>query len=331
MKDLILITAYCDTSSKYDVLRNLVNQINQHKSFFDLLLVSHSPIPLDISEKTDFTLYDKKNELIFDWNMRAKPWFDPGNDRPIMSIFTGNFSTHLAIWRMLILGLGVSKNCGYKKIHHLEYDVDIKDFTELYENSKLLEDYDAVIYNKTVGTVDPIVFGTFQSFRLDTIHENLTNLDEYGIKKMISESEDKCAEKMLFELLNHRDKVFIKNKIVLDANGNSFGMSHNKLASGNTAWCLPYYDKLTSKLGFVIWNMEENSDEIQVKIIYNDSNVIDFGIIKPQHWLLRDLDDYENVKNLIVLHNNKIRNIFEFDKYREEFKNVSYRQENKRP
>lgn len=330
MKDLILITAFCDTPSKYDVLRNLINQISEHKNHFDILLVSHSPIPQDISEKTNLTLYDKKNDLIYDWDMRAKPWFDPGNDRPIMSIFTGYFSTHLAIWRMLILGLGVSKNCGYKKIHHLEYDCDIKNFSEFYDNSKLLDDYDAVVYNKVTDTVDPIIFGTFQSFRLDKIPSFLTELNEVGIKKMISESLDKCAEGMFFELLNQTKKTIIKNKSVLDLNGNSFGLSHNKISTGNTAWCLPYYDKLTKKLGFVIWNMEENANDIEVRLIYNDKEIIDFGIVQKNHWLLRDIDDYQNAKNLIVLLNHKIRNIFEFEKYKEEFKLASFREENKR-
>lgn len=330
MKDLILVTAYCDTPAKYDVLRNLVNQINQQSDYFDLFLVSHSPIPQDISEKTDLTLFDKKNELIHDWTLRAKPWFNPGDERPIMSIFTGFFGTHLAIWRMLILGLSVSKNCGYKKVHHLEYDCDIKDFSEFKKNSQILDNNNAVVYNKIVGTVDPIIFGTFQSFRLDTIHEDLIVLDEEKIKKTIFDSPDKNAERMLYDLLNHNGKTIVKNKNVLDENGNRFGMSHNKLASGNTAWCLPYYDNLSEKLGFVIWNMEENAEDIEVKIIYNDSEVINFGRVKPQHWMLRDIDDYRNAKSLTVIHNNKIRNVFEFDKYREEFKAASFRQENRR-
>lgn len=328
MKDLILLTAFCDTPEKYNVLRNLVNQINEHDDYFDLFLVSHSSIPQDISEKTNLTLFDKKNELIYDWTMRTKPWFNPGDERPILSVFTSSFGTHLAIWRMLILGISVAKNCGYKKIHHLEYDSDIKNFQEFYDNSKILDSQNAVVYTKVVDTVDPIIFGTFQSFRADEIHEDLFLLNEEKIKKLIKNSGDKNAEKMLFDLLNHKRKTVIKNKNVLDRNGNNFGMSHNKLASGNTAWCLPYHDNLTEKLGFVIWNMEENGEDIEVKLIYNDSEVINFGKVKPQHWLLRDIDDYKNAKNLTVIHNNKIRNVFEFDKYREEFKEASFRQEN---
>jgi len=76
--------------------------------------------------------------------------------------------------------------------------------------------------------------------------------------------------------------------------------------------------------------MEENANDIEVRLIYNDKEIIDFGIVQKNHWLLRDIDDYQNAKNLIVLLNHKIRNIFEFEKYKEEFKLASFREENKR-
>jgi hypothetical protein len=130
---------------------------------------------------------------------------------------------------------------------------------------------------------------------------------------------------MLFDLLNHTENVHVKNKNVLDVNDNIFGMSHNKISNGNTAWCLPYYDMSNEKLGFVIWNMEETNKDISVQIIYNDEKVIDFGTINPKNWRLLDIDDYNNAKKLVVILNNKIRNIFNFDEYRNDFKNVSFR------
>jgi len=257
--------------------------------------------------------------------MRSTPWFSPNNSRPIQSIFTGFFNTHLAIWRMIILGNSIAKNIGYKKVHHLEYDSDIKDFSEFYENSKILDYKDAVVYNKIVSTVDPILFGTFQSYRVDKVHPEFLNLNEEKLKEDIKNSPHKSPEKMLFDLLNHTENVYVKNKDVLDVNDNIFGMSHNKISNGNTAWCVPYYDMDNKKLGFVIWNMEEANKDISVQIIYNDDRVIDFGTINPTNWRLLDIDDYNNAKKLVVILNNKIRNIFEFEKYKEEFKNVSYR------
>ena len=185
MKDLIMISSYCNTKEKEDVLRNLVSQVNKHRDMFDLMIVSHTVVPTDIADKCDFVLYDKKNELLYEWDLRCKPWFNPGNTRQIMSIFTGFFNTHLAIWRMIILGNSLAKSLGYEKVHHLEYDCHIENFDELYQNSKLLEYHDAITYNKSEVNVTDILFGTYQAYRLDTLCSELLILDEYKLKQKI--------------------------------------------------------------------------------------------------------------------------------------------------
>jgi len=327
MKDLIMISSYCNTKEKEDVLRNLVLQINFHKDIFDIMIVSHTVVPSDISSKCDLVLYDKKNELLYDWDLRCKPWFNPGNTRQIMSIFTGYFNTHLAIWRMLILGNSVAKNIGYKKVHHIEYDTNINDFAEIIDNSKLLEEYDCVTYTKTKDTVDPILFGSYQAYRLDNLSDDLLFLDEGKLKNKIREIEDKLPEAMLYNVLHNGKKGISKLKNLLDLNGNKFGLTHTDLSTKHTAWCLPYYDKLTKKLGFVVWNMENNNGTINVKLIYNDDKIINIGNVENQHWRLLDIDDYQNAKKLVVVHNDNIRNIFDFEKDGESFKEVSFREE----
>lgn len=330
MKDIVIISAYCDTKEKENVLRNLVNDFQSHKTFFDIMVVSHLPIPYDISQKVEFAIYDSKNELLFDPEYRSTPWFNPGDERAILSCYTGFFNTHLTIWRMLILANSIAKNCGYIKAHHIEYDVSIKDFGELYNNSLLMNEYDSVTYTKLEDTVDPILFGTYQSYRLDTIHSDLIVLDEKKLKDNIKNSEHKSPEKMLYELLNHKNKMKVKNKNLLDDGGNEFGMSHNKVSNQNTAWCLPFYDTLTEKLGFVIWNMEQIQSDIDVQIIYNDEKVFNFGNIKHGHWTLIDIDDFKNAQKLVTILNGKVRNIFDFKENGEQFKKVSYRQNFKR-
>ena len=180
---------------------------------------------------------------------------------------------------------------------------------------------------KSQSTVDDILFGSYQAYRLDTLNNNLLVLDEEKLKLNIRDIEDKSPEMMLQKLLTSSGKSVVKTKNKLDSNGNNFGLTHSKLATGHTAWCLPYYDKLTNKLGFVIWNMEEQNGTINVKLIYNDDRFIDMGNILSKHWSLMDIDDYDNAKKLTVIVNDKIRNIFDFDKNREIFKKASFREE----
>jgi hypothetical protein len=104
-------------------------------------------------------------------------------------------------------------------------------------------------------------------------------------------------------------------------------MTHNTLFSNQAAWCLPYHDRLTNKLGFVIWNMDQSHVTINVKLIYNNNQVIHFCNVLPQHWVIRDIDDFDKSKNLIVILNDKIRNVFDFEKDGESFKQVSFREE----
>jgi len=326
MKDLIIVSSYCDTKQKEDILRNLVNQCYKENSF-DLMVVSHTTIPDDISKKTTLSLYDSKNELLYDWDLRSKPWFNPGNEREIQSIFTGFFNSHLAIWRMIILGNSVAKNLGYKKVHHIEYDCDIKDFTEIYDNSKLLDTYDCITYTKIIDTIDNILFGTYQAYRLDTLHDDLLILDEEKLKSQIRASNTKSPEGMLFDLLHTNKKGFVKNKSLLDIN-NNFGLSHTQ--NTHTAWCLPYYDRLTEELCFIVWNMEEPGRDIEVKVIYNDDQVFDFGIISPKRWGIKTIGDINDAEKMVVILNNKIRDVFNFTNNKEEFKQVSFREIKKR-
>jgi len=325
MNDLILITAFCDTKQKEETLRKLVNQISQKKDKFDIMVVSHTIIPEDIVDKCDYQLYDKKNELLYEYDLRSKPWFAPNGDRPILSIFTGFFNTHLAIWRMLILGNSIAKNCGYRKVHHIEYDCSIVDFNELVENSELLDSYDAITYNKKEKDVDDILFGTYQAYRLDSIHEDLFILNEVKIKNNIKNSNTKSPEEMLFNLLHDKKNGLVKDKSELDKNGNQFGLSHFDLNTKHTAWCLPFYDKQSDKLCFIVWNME-GKQELNIDIIYNNDKVFNFKNVKHGHWSIIDIDDFDNAKKLVVILNNEIRNVFDFTKNREQFKENSYRE-----
>ena len=325
MNDLIMITAFCDTKEKEETLRNLVNQISKQKNKFDLMVISHSVIPDDIIEKCDYHFYDKKNELLYDYDLRSKPWFAPMGERPILSIFTGFFNTHLAIWRMLILGNSIAKNCGYRKVHHIEYDCSIFDFSEIISNSNLLESYDSITYNKEELNVDDILFGTYQAYRLDSLHEDLFILNEDKLKNEILLSNTKSPEGMLFNLLHNKRNGLIKNKTQLDSGNNEFGLSHTELNKNQVAWCLPYYDRSTDKLSFIVWNME-GKKELNVNVIYNNDKCFNFEKLMPNHWSIIDIDDFNKAKKLIVISNNKIRNIYDFTKDPESFKRNSYRE-----
>jgi hypothetical protein len=56
MKDLIMVTAYCPNDEREYILRNLVTSLENHKDMFEVMIVSHTPIPLDIQKKVNYCL-----------------------------------------------------------------------------------------------------------------------------------------------------------------------------------------------------------------------------------------------------------------------------------
>lgn len=323
MKDLILISAYCDTIDKEDILRGLVDDLQSVRESFDIMLVSHTTIPQDISRKTNYSLYDEKNEILYDWDLLDKPWFSPSGTKQILSIFTSGCSTHLAAWRLFILGNSLAKTLGYKKVHHIEYDARINDFKEFIDNSNLLDNNDVILYTFQKENMSPILFGSYQAYCIDSLDQTLYILNEDNIKEMIRSSVVRSPEGMLDQLLSINKKVIRKNTDIL-FEGNKFALSNEINYKKSISWCLPYYDEDTKKLCFIIWNMEQKEKNVTAMIIYNKTVVYNYNV-QPDHWYITEIDDYDNADELLVIFNGKIRNHFNFNEYREEFKNVSFR------
>ena len=324
MKDLILITTYCPDDYRENILRNLVNSL--YISDFDVMIVSHTPIPLDIQKKVNLVLYDEKNEILTDWDLLNQPWFNPGNDRRIQSSYLSKKNTHLAIWRMLILANSVAKNLGYQKIHNIEYDCVISNFNEFTENSKLLNSHSCITYNKSENTVDNILFGSFISYNVKDLHSDFLILDEESIKNKIRNSLTKSPEKMAYKMYHHKGDGLVKPKSVLDQSGNKFGIVDGQIENNFIPWAVPFYDRLTNELGFVVWNTQ-NENGVKHQIIINGNQMYDIPFTSHNHWRMEFLCNFDSVENLLIIENNKIRENIDLKTQEEKdiFKRMSFR------
>lgn len=326
MKDLILITSYCPDEHRETILRNLTSSLTRFKDTFDTLIVSHTPIPLDIQKKVNYCLYDSKNEILTDWDLLNQPWFNPNDERRIQSSFLSGKNTHLAIWRMMILGFSLAKNMGYSKVHHIEYDCEIENLDEFNDNSKLLNDFDSVIYIDSKQTVDDILFGSFQSYFLPTLDKSLINLDENKIIEMIRHSSSKSPELMLQEILEGSGKVFKKNRNNLEINGNKFGIIDGQVGVKFIPWAVPFYDELDGTVGFVVWNTI-NENGVDHIIIVNNEKIVNVPTTLINHWRLVTLGKINEIQSILVIENGEIRNKFNLttDDEIEIFKKSSFR------
>ena len=67
VKDLIFITAYCPTDEQIDALEKCLESVK--KTGCDILLVSHTHIPIHIQKKCQYYVYDYLNEISDDYNL----------------------------------------------------------------------------------------------------------------------------------------------------------------------------------------------------------------------------------------------------------------------
>ncbi len=324
-EDIILITAYCPDKEKMDKLRKLVNQLQKFKNKYDIMVVSHTTIPLDIQENLDLCLYDKKNELLTEWDLINQPWFSPNGDGKIQSGLLSGRNTHLAIWRMMILSFSMCKNIGYKKIHHIEYDCEIVDDKEIVDNSIILDSYDSVYYLDTKKRVSDILFGSFQSYKIESLPEPLVNLNEKWIKELIRSSPCKSPERMLKKLLISSGRSYEKDRSLLEIGGNKFATS--EYDEGFNDWGVPYVDLLDNCVYFVAWNTRKTNG-VRYTIIINDKDVFTTDLVPMGNWKIIKMGNIEDIKKILIVEDDKIRDKIEFNNLedRELFKKISFRE-----
>ena len=244
MKELILITAYCPDQKRKDQLNNLVNSLQPFRKEYDICISSHTHIPLEITEKVDYTIYDKENPILTDLDYLSSSWGIPFKDYTIYSTFVGKGTYILAILRLMILGNGLAKTMGYQKVHKFEYDAVINDISCLKDNSKLLYEYDYVYYTHS-GNADDFLLGFSMSYKIDNIiHIHKT----WNQDQLLNSLKQRHAPEIIARNLILQTKFKCKKLSELNSEPNQLGLSGQTYTPN---WCVPYYDKDTNILCFI--------------------------------------------------------------------------------
>lgn len=328
MKDLILVGSYCPDDERETLLLNLVNQLQEVRNEFDILICSHTIIPNHISKKVDMVFYDKDNELITEMEYMNQPWFSPFSGKLILSTLISPASTYLAVYKLLIAGLGIGKVLGYKKIHYIEYDTEFNEFEELNIHSKLLDDYDWVaIKGDNIDFANNIDWpvGNFMSFKVDTLNDIFTKYDRKSLLDILLNSRNKTNEKITTDIMkSNGKKVYIRDFKKEVSKKNTFGLSRNTSKETSSYWAVPFYDTIEDRVFIIVWN-HRDFGPIDVTFIINKDRVINFEKVQKSHWHLREVGKIEEINSIMVIINGVInKNIIFDDKFRETFKKTNY-------
>ena len=312
MKDLIFITAYCPTEEQEKVLEKCIDSVLLCEKH--VALISHSHIPIHIQKKCQYYVYDYNNEISDDYNLLGSRsfYFD---DKRIRSIFFNKIFYGFAIYRMFSIASQIAINFGYKNIHHIEYDCELLDKDLIDENSKLLEEYDSVIYTDN-GKEDGFLFGSFKSFKVNSLPEKFKNYDKDFIQEEIKITEPKQLEFLTKKLFVNSGKVLFQNE-----------PTTNKLKRGydfynrNVHFTL-YYNPFDKTLN-IFYNLVIDSLE-EIVVIVNKTTIVNIQT-KPFHWYTRPLGIFDDINHVRIDNSKKVIYEKTFDnEYREIFKIKSY-------
>jgi hypothetical protein len=299
MKDLISIFAYCPDDNRKKILQDLLTQLQPIKDKFDIMVVAHSSIS-DLSyAMVDHYYYDKDNRLLYDFDVRKKHWFT--NDLfDINTTLAYPPSTHLAIYSLLYYTFNFSNFKGYKKIHCIEYDINIVNLNLFVDVSNTLDNFDTVMFR---GEDAKWIYGTYFAFSMNNFPSDYFIYDEEKILDFLRESETKMTEEITDRILTPNGRtIFFEPLSKLDPAG-IFQKVDSHMNEG-LMWCVPLCDYDSDVLLFFVYN--ENGGEYDVNIIVNNQNHFHIKIREIGCWEFVTLGDINDINSILVLVNNKI-------------------------
>jgi len=306
MKDIIIVGAYCPDEERIELLDNLINQLQKIRNDFDIMIATHSILPEYFYKKIDFVFYDRNNHIIHDVSLIDRSWFRPGGEASkeiIHSNLCGGENNYtLAVFRLLIGALGLSNTMKYEKAHWIEYDTSLKDFSELYENSKLLNKYDAVGYYKGKSKwADPTVL----TINIKKLDDDLLIYNEKKILDELKNSWEKHFEGALYKILNKNEKLFLRDISLLTNGGNEYGLSGNIESNLKYLWAAPFWDNRANKVNYICWN-NKSLKTLNINIIINNLKIINIGELTSSKWSIITIGDFEEIDSIVLMANNKI-------------------------
>jgi|688.fasta_scaffold12125_13 hypothetical protein len=314
-KDLIIITAHCPSEDRRAILLDLVIGLQPVRKDFDLMVISHTPISTDVQERVNWSIYDEDNELLKDWIYQNEPWFSPNDTMRIQSIFFGSGNTYLTLHKQLITGYAMSKAFGYEKVQFIEYDAYFQDFTEFYNNSRALDEYDAILYTKNDSVFDTLEYGigNFHAAKISSMPESIFKFDREEILNEIENSASKTTEVRTHRIYTSENrKVLFKDHNLIMKNGNILRMVDFHKGEFEMQWAIPFYDHSSDEIRFLVWN-EASEKPTDVVVIVNNEKIVNFNKIEKFQWSIKTLGHPNDIKNITILINNKMKRHIELN------------------
>jgi hypothetical protein len=202
----------------------------------------------------------------------------------------------------------------------------------LYDNSKLLDEYDNVVIQKEERNFEENIawpMGNFMSFKVDSINELFTSYDKEKLLEILFNSPSKTNEKITNDIMKmNGNTIYIKDYEQVKLKDIQFALSNNTSKETMNYWTVPFYNTKEDKVSVIVWNNKDD-EPINVNFIVNNEKITTFKGVKKFEWRINDIGNINDIKSILILVNDKIKtNIQLNEENREWFKKTNYTQFN---
>ena len=311
MKDLITIFNYSPDNKRKEILHNLIVKLQSIRDEFDILVVSHSPIS-DISMGlVDYFYYDSNNELISDFDLTNKFWFRD-SEFVVNSSLVYPISTHLAIYSLLYYTFNFSFHRGYKKIHFIEFDINLEDINLIDKVNEDLNDNDTVLFHGD----NEWALGVYFASTLNGFNVERFKYDRESILKQLTQSDSRMTERVTPVILCKDRKVKYRSVYEINKSDSQLNDEHK---NSDLRWAVPVVVQHKNEVNFFIYNEIGNNHIVD---LFVDNQHWFFNINNgPGVWNLNHIGDLNEINEILIFVDKKMVNKINFnDKNRDTFR-----------
>lgn len=316
MKPLLSIFSYCPDTDRILILLDLLKKLQILRDRYDIIVVSHSEVPSTVKDLSDYIYIESNNNLIYDFDLRNKFWFQTDN-MFLHSSLHYEFSTHRSIYALVHYVLNFAKFKKYYNVHFIEYDINLENISVIDKVQDILMENDSVMFKSEDGWTHGVYFAT----NLRNFPEEYFVYNEKFIEEELRTVETRMTEHYTpkFLSVNNRNVYFEPTSTISPDN-----ILQKKDSHGNDQlnWCVPVIQKDVDLLYFFIFNEKGNNHKVTV---ITNINTQSFDSGKKEHWKLAVLGKFSEINEIKILVDDKIKHMIYFnDENRESFIKNNY-------
>jgi hypothetical protein len=214
-KDIIIIGAYPNRSHKLEMLRECIEKVKPLG--YDIMVVSHYPIPEDIQREVDYVIYDKENLLIY--NSCPEFFFNVEGISLKRYNLEGGYHS-LSCVKNINNGINFANYLKYRFFFYMECDnlFDPNDLLkiEILKNSMMLENKQMILFhhsNPSNVIYETLIFGGVPSYYCQEIHlpkeENDLNGSKISLERFFYDTHN--AKESSYYVVNSSTEQYFSN------------------------------------------------------------------------------------------------------------------------